>query len=220
MAIIIDGYNLLHAANIVAEGPGKYTLEKSRRSVLKAVAALLSPKERNQTTVVFDGKDAPPGLGKVADFAGMKVMFSAPGTEADDLIESLIRSNTVPRRLTVVSGDHRLHRAARRRQATAIDSDVWYRRRSQERRLRRASDVSLNSGENVGGDIERLSQEEVADWLNEFGDLEINEADLGGSRLDEGGRRRSGTNSRLQSDSEEGVFNPFPEGYGEDLLDD
>jgi hypothetical protein len=37
----------------------------------------------------------------------------------------LIRKHSSPRALTVVSSDHRLHRAARRRRATPIDSDRW-----------------------------------------------------------------------------------------------
>lgn len=203
MAIIIDGYNLLHAANIVAEGPGKYTLEKSRRSVLRAVAALLTAKERTTTTVVFDGKDAPPGLKKVAEFAGMTVLFSEPGTEADDVIEDLIKSNTVPRRLTVVSGDHRLHRAARRRQATAIDSDVWYQKRLAERRRNRAEQSKPNPEQND----KKLSQEEVADWMDKFGDIDVE------------GEPADQPRNKTESESDEGFFNPFPDGYGEDLLE-
>ena len=212
MAIIIDGYNLLHAANIVAEGPGKYTLEKSRRSVLRAVAALLSAKERATTTVVFDGKDAPPGLKKVAEFAGMTVLFSEPGTEADDVIEELIKSNTVPRRLVVVSGDHRLHRAARRRQATAIDSDVWYQKRLLDRRHNRAEQSQQNPEQND----KQLSKQEVADWMEEFGDIDVSDVDA-----DEKARhdRPNQKTDEAQPGSDDGFFNPFPDGYGEDLLE-
>ncbi len=209
MAIIIDGYNLLHAANIVAEGLGKYSLEKSRRSVLRAVAALLSAKERGSTTVVFDGKDAPPGLTKVAEFAGMTVLFSEPGTEADDLIEELIQSSTVPRRLTVVSGDHRLHRAARRRQATAIDSDVWYQQRYRDRQRKRERGASPNPDQND----KKLSKEEVADWMDEFGPIDVSGVDADDT---DGKSDRKSASPRQQLDDE--FFNPFPDGYGEDLL--
>ncbi|HEY5310864.1 MAG TPA: hypothetical protein VIK18_00045, partial [Pirellulales bacterium] len=41
-------------------------------------------------------------------------------------IEELIRQDSAPRRLTVVSSDHRLQRAAHRRKARAVDSDRWY----------------------------------------------------------------------------------------------
>ena len=57
---------------------------------------------------------------------GITVCFAEQYAEADDLIEELIRLDSMLRRLVVVSSDHRLQRAARRRRAKAIDSDVWY----------------------------------------------------------------------------------------------
>ena len=217
MAIIVDGYNLLFAANIVAEGPGKYSLEKSRRSVLRAVAALLTEKERRATTVVFDGKDAPPGLEKVGRFADMAVLFSAPGTEADDLIEDLIRTNHAPRRLVVVSSDHRLHRAARRRQATAMDSDVWYQQKLLERRRRNQSQGPPSPAAAGPGDA--MTSEEIADWIEEFGEVDIANMQQQIQQPEKSHPGSNPTNEQGKSDSDGQVFNPFPEGYGEDLLE-
>lgn len=233
MALIIDGYNFLHAANIVAEGPGKYTLEKSRDSLLRFVASVVPKKDRSTTTVVFDGKDAPPGLDRVAGFAGMTVMFSEPRTEADDLIEELILASSAPRRLLVVSSDHRIQRAAARRQARSIDSEEWY---WQQRPSPDAMDAisRRESSEDAAGP-KTLSKEEVTAWLEEFGAVEVDEIER---QLDEDQSRPRNSSPATGSDAaarapqkeeaeaEEEIdekptdgFNPFPKGYGEDLLE-
>ena len=77
-------------------------------------------------TVVFDARQAPPGLPRELSHRGITVRFAAGYESADELIEQLIQRDSAPRRLVVVSSDHRLHRAARRRKAQAIDSDQWY----------------------------------------------------------------------------------------------
>lgn len=45
---------------------------------------------------------------------GITVLF-AIGEQADDLIERLIKSHAAPKKLTVVSDDHRIQQAGRRR---------------------------------------------------------------------------------------------------------
>ena len=42
------------------------------------------------------------------------------------MIEILIRKNPAPQKLTVVSSDHRIQLAAKRRGATHVDSDAWF----------------------------------------------------------------------------------------------
>ena len=70
---------------------------------------------------------------------GITVRFAAQYEEADELIEELIRADSAPRRLVVVSSDHRIQRAARRRRAKAVDSDVWYAELVRARRERQRS---------------------------------------------------------------------------------
>lgn len=126
MALIIDGYNLLHATGLGGGGAGRGGLERSRLALLNFLAESINAVELAGTTVVFDARDAPPGLPRTLAHRGITVRFAAGYESADELIEELIRADTSPRRLTVVSGDHRLHRAARRRRAKAVDSDIWY----------------------------------------------------------------------------------------------
>ena len=62
MSLIIDGYNLMHAAGIVGHGAGPGFLERSRLAVLNFVVESLEPAALGTTTVVFDARQAPPGL--------------------------------------------------------------------------------------------------------------------------------------------------------------
>lgn len=126
MTLIIDGYNLMHAAGIVGRGIGPGGLERSRLALLNFMAESLDPGELSATTVVFDARQAPPGLPRMLSYRGLTVQFAAGYENADALIEELIRADSAPRKLVVVSGDHRLHKAARRRRAKAIDSERWY----------------------------------------------------------------------------------------------
>jgi len=126
MALIIDGYNLLFASGIYGEQRPLGTLQREREALLEFLAQKLPPDRLRETAVVFDASDAPPGLPRKIDHEGITVHFASNYAEADEQIEELIRADHAPRRLTVVSSDHRLQRAARRRRATAVDSDVWY----------------------------------------------------------------------------------------------
>jgi len=192
MGLIIDGYNLLHATGIVGRGIGPGTLRRARGALLNFVMASVALEGRKNTTVVFDAKGAPPGLPRKMDHGGITVLFAAEHENADALIEALIRADSAPRRLTVVSSDHRIQRAAKRRRATAIDSDKWYARMIEMRRAHTQhgspADVKPHTP---------LSKAEVERWLREFGDVtEV-------------------LNEHQQLSQPFG--NPFPPGYAEDL---
>ena len=123
MGILIDGYNLLNATGVEGTGAGT-ELERARRGLLQFLSRTLTADESSATTIVFDAQGAPPGLPIQESFQGITVLFSKGYAEADDLLEELIAADHVPRKLLVVSSDHRLQRAARRRKATPIDSEV------------------------------------------------------------------------------------------------
>lgn len=125
MALIIDGYNLLHTSGLFGK-PGPGNLQRSRQALIQFLIESLTPAEIAGTTLVFDAAAAPPGLPDTLSRGGLTIRFARGYADADALIEELIQADTSPRRLVVVSGDHRLHRAARRRRARAQDSDQWY----------------------------------------------------------------------------------------------
>jgi uncharacterized protein len=140
MPLLIDGYNLLYVTGIMGRGAGPGGLERSRMAMLNFLAASLDPGELPRTTVVFDAHDAPWGLPRVLQHQGITVHFAAKHESADALIEELIRAESAPRRLVVVSSDHQIQRAARRRRAKAVDSDVWYAELVRARRQRDEAD--------------------------------------------------------------------------------
>jgi predicted RNA-binding protein with PIN domain len=212
MKLLIDGYNLLHASGIF--GPsGEGDLHGSRMALLEYLASRLTAPERTETTVVFDAKDAPPGLPRQFSFREITVRFAADHPQADDLIELLIDRSTQPRQLTVVSSDRRLLRAARRRRATGVGSRQWLRQ--------------LESGIGQGDKLAVKPQagaatQEVREWLEAFGALDPAEMqdlseppiEVSLEKVDESDEAKR----RAMEDQE--LKNPFPPGYGQDLPDD
>jgi predicted RNA-binding protein with PIN domain len=147
---------------------------------------------------VFDAAEAPPGLPRVVMHNGMTVRYASDYDDADALIEELIAANNVPRSLLVVSSDHRLQRAARRRRAPFVDSDVWF---AEAARRNRSSRSRLSEPQSPSRAVS-LTAEEIAYWLAEFDD-----AALDGESSGPGGSKDAN------------FADPFPPGYGEDLLD-
>lgn len=217
MTLIIDGYNLLNVAGIFAPGAGPNTLERSRQALLGFLADSIVENEVTRTTVVFDAKHAPPGLQRKAKYRSLTVRFAPKHQEADDLIEELIQADSAPRQLTVVSSDHRIQRAARRRKAVAIDSDVWCKQIVAAARERKndhfdGPDAKMH---------ERPSEDEVNAWLQRFGDLDVDSLE----RLDTTERKAEELPAVNLKDTEDiseldDLADLFPPGYGEDLLNE
>ena len=126
MRFLIDGYNLLHATDLFGAGELAGTLRGSREALLEFLVARLTEKERQATHIVFDAKDAPPGLPDQYHLEGILVRFARGYFDADSLLEEILESATGTRYLTVVSGDRRVQRAARSRGAKPVDSDAWF----------------------------------------------------------------------------------------------
>jgi predicted RNA-binding protein with PIN domain len=191
MPLIIDGYNLLHVTGITGR---RGDLQGSREALLRFLADAIDAKERPLTTVVFDAADAPPGLPRIVSFEQMTVHYASNYDDADELIEELIAANHVPRSLLVVSSDHRIQRAARRRRAAFTDSDIWFADMERRRQHRQpAPRTSKPQGP--------LSAEEIGYWLAEFT-----------TPID--------VSTSSKADEATSVENPFPPGYGEDVLEE
>jgi predicted RNA-binding protein with PIN domain len=170
MALLIDGYNLLHVSDIFAgEGAGT-ELHRSRMALLEFLAKSIDKRERNQTTIVFDAAGAPPGLPRTMTHEGMTIHFARRHSDADEMIEELLEQYLAPRELVVVSSDHRVQRAARRRGATFVDSEKWYadlKAARIKRRETRTKSADLN---------DKATPDEIAYWVDEFADAPPDES--------------------------------------------
>jgi len=205
MSLLVDGYNLLHASGIFGRIGGARSLEHSRHALLTFIADSVDESELSRTTVVFDAASAPPGLPREWSYRGIKVRFAPKKVSADEVIEQLILSDTTPRKLTVVSSDHRIQRAANRRKARAIDSDQWYAevvRQRSERLHSPHAPQTKPSGPHTDGEVQR--------WLRLFGFEEL-AAESAAGPADSTAAAESAVVHPLS---------PFPPGYAEDITID
>ena len=121
--LVIDAYNVLHTTL----PPGLAGLDVAGLS-----RALTRSKWRaGRMVVVCDGV-AMPGTGPAAaatgepaagGVQGVELVYSGKGRTADEVIEELVDGDTAPRRITVVSSDREVQKAARRRRAKAWTSE-------------------------------------------------------------------------------------------------
>jgi predicted RNA-binding protein with PIN domain len=163
--LIIDGYNLLHAAGFARRRYGPGQLERCRAQLLAYLAKRLTDAERERATVVFDAAEAPPGLPRQFTAAGITVRFAAPGKDADDTIEELIAAHSAPRQIWLVSSDHRLQRSARKRRGTFVDSEEFV------QELQRRGPICGKHSPEAASSPEQANETETERWLREFGEV-------------------------------------------------
>jgi predicted RNA-binding protein with PIN domain len=173
--LLIDGYNLLHAAGLarVRYAPGD--LERARHRLLAMICEKLSPVEQMRCTVVFDSGLGAPDAARERRHHEVRVLFAPQGFEADDLIEQLIAQHPAAKQLIVVSGDHRLHKAALRKGARPIDSDpFWEHLQSRpDARTALVPDAPPAATKSAATPTELSAA--TAAWLREFGEFSVEE---------------------------------------------
>jgi len=192
--MMIDGYNLLFALGLVGTNQNAEALRRARARLLKKVAETIPADERPRTVVVFDADRAPRGMPARQRYHEMTVLFAVDHEDADALIVELIAANSAPRRLTVVSSDRQIKRAARRRRAKAIDSATWYEAVAARRGAASPASDATPRRRASAKPQSPPTPEEVESWLEVFGDGIGDEA--------------------TRTDS---LLGPFPSDYGSDL---
>ena len=170
--LIIDGYNLLHAAGLARANYAQGDLQRQRHQLLVRLAISLSIEERQRCTVVFDAIDAPPGLDREFQHEGIAVQFAEPGHEADEVIEQLVARHSAARNLIVVSSDHRLQRAARIRRAASLDSEAFLMRLSRRGDATESTNSSNKGGPSTAKPLSPTGPD-VTYWLREFGPIDV-----------------------------------------------
>jgi predicted RNA-binding protein with PIN domain len=123
--LLIDGYNLLHETPWLGRARTGVALERARERLAAELSAALG-EIRQRTIIVYDAPRQGRAGPASAERDGIQIRFAYGHEDADALLAELIQRCTAPRRLTVVSSDHQVARAARRRGARSIGSREWY----------------------------------------------------------------------------------------------
>ena len=242
MLILIDGYNVIAPVAPPGKNPASDWLHRERMTLIDRLANQLDSRLAAQTCVVFDASarsrralGIEGTLNSTYRIRDIEVRFAVNHNEADDLIEELIALHSAPKRLTVVSSDHRLQAAARRGGATAFDSHPWLDSLLDGRLMlairwppaeRGAGGQACDDG--LAGNAEKavaVDETTVDQWMRAFGvtkDSAIRRPIPGrdAERQDRRGRGDEPADSTPMGDPKRRIDSesPFPDGYGEDLL--
>ena len=182
--LVIDGYNLMHAAGLGRSEYGPGELERNRQRLLSRVAGALNEQIAADALVVFDAHLAVPRASdedQPLPRSPLAVRFSRDGRDADAEIELILETHSSPRQILIVSSDHRLHKAAARRKAQCIDSEDFLRqfdepeplqgirrKRPQPRKAGATRPLPGKSTEKVFQDIQQAKAAETEDYLEDF----------------------------------------------------
>jgi predicted RNA-binding protein with PIN domain len=154
--VIFDGYNLLHSI----QKTGDYPISISDIQLCHIIGRYLKfISEKGE--IIFDGT-GPRDKSGFENIINLEVFFSGLNSDADTIIEDKIKSNTAPKRLTIVSSDRMLRDAARKRKATVVKSQVFWDNLCKQ--LARKKTKPEPAGKRHG-----LSEGETDLWLKIFG---------------------------------------------------
>ncbi len=172
LLLLIDGYNVIAPVAPAGRFPDPIWLQRERNRLIRRLVTQLSDEVRARTCVVFDAANPPLDRKSEFEVEGISVRFAVDHPEADDLLEQIIAAHSAPKNLTVVSSDHRVQAAAKRRGCTWFDSQPW---------LDDLIDgkVALTTVSNTragqGGDSETekpqqtINDLDVEQWMRDFG---------------------------------------------------
>jgi predicted RNA-binding protein with PIN domain len=117
---IIDGHNLLHSIQNADESSGPIS-DVGLCRIIGRYLKLTGWKGE----VIFDGT-GPRDKSGFDNISNLEVFFAGLGTDTDTVIEDKISASSAPKRLTIVSSDRRLRKAARARKATSLKSEIFW----------------------------------------------------------------------------------------------
>ena len=125
LLLLIDGYNVLAPVAPPHRDPDGDWLQRERTQLVGRLVKHLTDVQRMGTCIVFDAAKPPEGRPSEFTVEGIDVRFAVGYPEADDLLEEMISAHSAPKNLTVVSSDHRVQAAAKRRGSRFHDSQPW-----------------------------------------------------------------------------------------------
>jgi predicted RNA-binding protein with PIN domain len=117
--LVVDGYN------VTKTGYGDLPLAAQRDRLVQGLGALAA-RTAAEVSCVFDGAAGPPAMPPAP--RGVRVLFSAPGEIADELIRRLVAAEPPGRPVVVVSSDREVADGVRRPGVYPVDAPVLLRR--------------------------------------------------------------------------------------------
>ena len=158
MAIIIDGYNVLHTSRwLRSSWKG---LDRQRFCML---LAQLAQHRSEKVTVVFDAlpSDSAPAFPAPAP---VEVIYSGHSRTADDVMIRMVNDSTGPRDLTVVSSDHQIRTVAKRRGCKLVRAGEFIKSAAAELAQAHTRTPTEPDEKHKG-----LTSAQTRQWLIEFG---------------------------------------------------
>lgn len=152
--LLIDTYNVLHVTGILPPDLAGVDAQGLARLIARSRYA------SRDAALICDGQ-APPDAPSAVD--GVRLVYAGAGADADSLIDSLVREDSAPRSLTVVSSDRRVQASGRRRRAVVLSAEQFLRNL--------AADAHRPDAPTKGGakPPAPLAPGLIHDWLVEFG---------------------------------------------------
>ncbi|MFL6128077.1 MAG: NYN domain-containing protein [Mycobacteriales bacterium] len=117
--LVVDGYN------VTKSGYGELPLVAQRNRLIQGLGALAA-RTGAEITCVFDGAARPPSMPPAP--RGVRVLFSAAGETADDVIRRLVAAEPAGRPVVVVSSDREIATDVSRSGAYAVPAALLLRR--------------------------------------------------------------------------------------------
>lgn len=112
--LIVDCYNLLHTA-----------MPEPLAGLDEAgLVRLIAAGRYGGATIVCDGTPKPHAPQSLS-VEGVELVYAGPGRSADDVIIAMIDQASAPRRVSVVTNDHAIRRAAARRRARPVTCQAF-----------------------------------------------------------------------------------------------
>lgn len=160
--IIIDGYNLIKSAK--QDFPQSVDLAGEREHLIKILNSSVNLRNQ-QIIVIFDGRSDTKAF-SAADYPNIRIIFSKNRIKADDIIQELIRKDSRPTQIELVSSDREIQFTAKGHGAKVTESKNFWRKI----RGKPSQKGSQLKGESP---TERdLSNKELKEWLKIFRDRE------------------------------------------------
>ncbi|MFZ0391978.1 MAG: NYN domain-containing protein [Calditrichia bacterium] len=120
--ILIDGYNVIFKAG--SDFGNLPSLEAKRDHLIRLLSSSPALRSR-QVLVIFDSRERQPSAGNPSR-KNVRVRFSRPGQEADEVIQQLVRKSANPATVRVVSSDRQIQHTARDHGAQVMEAlEFW-----------------------------------------------------------------------------------------------